>query len=382
MSEKKCGGCSRSKNKETEINIANVSRNTVSKGRVKKYILKNHQSPGDIMMLTAAVKAIVKHNPHLEIGVDTSCKELWDNNPYITKLDPSEAQVIKAEYPLINSSNTNPYHFIHGFAQFLESKLKVNIPIEEFKADIHLSNDEKRWMSQVREMDINDDFWLVFAGGKYDFSAKWWNPDWYQEVINHFQGKITFVQVGQKSHWHTPMKNCIDLTGQTNLRQLVRLVYHSSGVLSPVTFGMHAAAGVPTKPGNPQNRAAVVIAGSREPAQWEAYPHHRFLSNNGALPCSGEGGCWKSRCTLINDGDSKNTESVCEKPIPITVKGSYLKNKIMGELSIPKCMHMIEPRHVIEAIESYYIGGSLKYGSSIPDNIPDKAKKYITLGQS
>jgi len=41
---------------------------------------------------------------------------------------------------------------------------------------------------------------------------------------------------------------------------------------------------------------------------------------------------------------------------------------------------MIKPQHVIEAIESYYIGGALQYGSSIMNNIPEKAKEYIDLG--
>ena len=40
----------------------------------------------------------------------------------------------------------------------------------------------------------------------------------------------------------------------------------------------------------------MVVAGGREPAQWEAYPHHQFISTNGALRCCEQGGCWKSRC--------------------------------------------------------------------------------------
>jgi hypothetical protein len=115
---------------------------------------------------------------------------------------------------------------------------------------------------------------------------------------------------------------------------------------------MTAAAAVPVKPGKPKNRACVVIAGAREPAQWQAYPHHRFLSNNGALLCADNGGCWKSRCQLIGDGDEKDRINVCVDPV-----------QIRPDLRIPKCMDMITVDDVVRAIETYYIGGALKYAT-------------------
>lgn len=381
--KKKGCGCGRKKNKQQETSV-NVSQKEPNRQKaIKKVILKNSMSPGDILMLTAAVRDIKKkYGDYIEIDVRTSCSKIWDNNPYLTKLDEKDPEVIslKAEYPLIHKSNTAPYHFIHGFAQHLEEKLGLNFPLTEFKGDIHLSEKEKSWISQVEELGIKDDFWLVFSGGKYDFSAKWINPDVYQEVIDHFKGKITFVQVGEEKHWHTPLKNCINLVGKTDLRQLIRLVYHSVGVLCPVTFGMHAAAAVPVKNGRPKNRAGVVVAGGREPMQWESYGHHRFLSNNGALSCCDNGGCWKSRCAKIKDNDEKNNEDkLCLYPITISPKSEYPKEMIDGDLKIAKCIDMIKPRHIIEAIESYYIGGALQYNSSIPDKIPSKAINYIDL---
>jgi hypothetical protein len=117
---------------------------------------------------------------------------------------------------------------------------------------------------------------------------------------------------------------------------------------------MHAAAAVPTKPGNPEKRACVVIAGGRESTHWEAYPHHRYISTIGSMPCCQEG-CWISRCQKIDDNDTKNLQqNICKKPVSI------------GEnLVIPKCMDMIRPEDVIRNIEMYYEGESLKYGSSL-----------------
>jgi ADP-heptose:LPS heptosyltransferase len=140
------------------------------------------------------------------------------------------------------------------------------------------------------------------------------------------------------------LQGVADLVGKTTLRDFVRLMYHASGVLCPVTFAMHLAAAVETKPGRPA-RACVVVAGGRESPHWEAYPAHQFLHTIGALPCCAHGGCWKSRCQLVGDGDEKDTGDLCEKPV-----------QIRPDLRLPQCMEMITPQDVIHRIELYEHG--------------------------
>jgi ADP-heptose:LPS heptosyltransferase len=147
------------------------------------------------------------------------------------------------------------------------------------------------------------------------------------------------------------LKGVVNLIGKTNLRQLIRLVYHSVGILTGVSLPMHLAAAVESKNGL-LNRPCVVIAGGREPVQWEAYPHHRFLAVNGAMLCCDNGGCWKSRCQLVGDGDKKDTEDTCLNPVDIRTNPA---------MRIPKCMDMIKSEDVIRAIQQYYTGGVLKY---------------------
>jgi len=333
-----------------------VSLPLIKKEKEKKIILKNSQSPGDILMLTAAVRDLKLSHPEYLIDPQTSCSEIWEHNPYITKLNAKDSDVktLHMDYPLIHQSNEGQYHFIHGFRMDLEEKLGIDIPSTKFKPDIHISDEEKSWISQVEEMGIKDDFWVIFAGGKYDFTAKFWNPASYQKVVDHFKGKVTFCQIGDKGHWHPPLNGVVNLIEKTDLRQLIRLIYHSIGVVCPVTFGMHAAAAIEMKKTPPMHRPCVVISGGREPVQWEAYPHHRFLSVNGCLDCCDNGGCWKSRCQKVGDGDEKDEKELCIYPVK-------LKNK----LHIPRCMNMIKPEDVIRNIELYYAGGLLKYGSTI-----------------
>ncbi|OHE82723.1 MAG: hypothetical protein A2107_08930 [Verrucomicrobia bacterium GWF2_62_7] len=314
-------------------------------GSLRKLIFKNHLSPGDIVTLTAAVRDLHLSYPGKFItDVRTTCPALWEHNPFITPVadeDP-QAEVIECHYPLIHESNTAPYHMLHGFRLFLEERLGVAIKAHAFKGDIHLSADEKTWMSQIEEMEgVGTRFWIIVSGGKIDFTAKWWDPDRAQAVVDHFKGRIRFVQCGEAQHHHPPLRDVIDLRGNTSARQLVRLMYHADGVVCPVTFLMHLAAAVEIKPGRPKNRACVVIAGGREPSQWEAYPHHQFLHTNGMLPCCDQGGCWKSRVEPLGDGDEKD-KSLCLRPIALP-----------SGRKLPQCLDMITARQVIDAVENY-----------------------------
>ena len=281
-------------------------------GGKRRLILRNFQSPGDLVMLTAAVRDLHRSYPdQFETDVRTSTPALWEYNPYVTSLDETDplVEVIDCSYPLIHKSNTGPWHFVHGFTEFLNETLRLSIKATDFKGDIHLGATERDWMSQVQETTLDPvPYWIIAAGGKRDFTIKWWSRERYQQVVNRFRGRILFVQVGEAGHEHHPLDGVLDLRGKTDLRQLVRLVHHSQGVLCSVTLLMHLAAAVETRNGMPKNRPCVVVAGGREPPQWEAYPHHQFIHTNGALLCCDNGGCWKSRIYPLNDGDEKDKE--------------------------------------------------------------------------
>lgn len=301
-------------------------------------------------MLTAAVRDLHRCHPGRFItDVWTSCSGIWENNPHITKLAGKDAEVerIECSYPLIDRCDRTPYHCLHGFIEFLNDRLGLSIKPTAFKGDIHLSAQEKAWYSQVHEVTRKDiPFWIIAAGGKYDITIKWWESRRYQAVVDHFRGKIQFVQVGDLGHHHPKLEGVIDLRGQTNLRELIRLVYHSQGILCPVTALMHLAAAVESKPGMEGHRPCVVIAGGREPASWEAYPGHQFIHTNGMLSCCASSGCWKDRVIPLRDGDRRDRR---ENRCTDVTNG------------LPRCLDMITPAEVIRRIELYFEGGSLRY---------------------
>ena len=80
---------------------------------------------------------------------------------------------------------------------------------------------------------------------------------------------------GRRRDIHPALRGVLDLRGKTDLRQLVRLMHHAQGVLCPVSLLVHLAAGVEGRPDRLMTRPCVVVAGGREPMQWEAYPRHQ-----------------------------------------------------------------------------------------------------------
>jgi ADP-heptose:LPS heptosyltransferase len=307
---------------------------------MQKLLLVNFQSPGDLVMLSAAVRDLHRCYPNRFVtDVRSGSPELWEHNPYLTPLngnDP-EVRVLECHYPLIQWSNQQPVHFLHGFIDYLNEQLELQIRLTEFRGDIHLSEAEKANPSLVEQITDRDiPYWIIVAGGKFDYTIKWWHFRRWQAVVDHFRGKMLFVQAGERHHYHPALNGVLDLRGRTPLRELIRLVYHARGVLCPVTLAMHLAAAVEGKAGLPANRPCVVVAGGREPPSWEAYPTHRFLHTIGRLPCCAEGGCWRSRSVPLGDGDEKDqSKHLCVDTVA----------------NLPHCMHLITPDQVIEKIE-------------------------------
>ena len=294
-----------------------------------KLILTNRLSPGDVLVMSVAIRALhTAHPGKFLTDIDTPCNYIYDHNPYITKLN-GDGQVIDMHYPEIHKSGASGRHFTDGHRKFLEEKLGVTIPRIGLLPDIHLTQDEKLWPSPVLgESDHNGPYWVINAGAKKnDYPLKQYHR--WQEVADLLiaQG-IKLVQIGQAEHAHPPLNGVIDMRGKTAGRLIFRTIYHAEGVLTCVSYPMHIAAAF--------EKPCVVVAGGREPTRWELYPNHRFLYMNGALPCAKYNGCWKNKI------------EECERPIE-TDKGKQAL-----------CLEMTRPEDIARAVDLYYIGGALK----------------------
>ena len=315
--------------------------------------IKNNMAAGDILMLTAAVRDLKTSHQEYHIGVGTSYMEFWENNPYIDRnvTEDNAEKVIYADYPLYKQNNKLPYHFIHGFRKFLEDALEIRIEQGPFKVDLHLTDEEKdpRWTQRV----IGNDkpFWIINTNWKPDITNKRWLPDRWQQVVNQIGPAVQWVQTGRSTQNSVDLSGVIDLRGITTPRQMIELMYHASGVLTPISFPMHLAT-MDTPSGN--KRPCVVVAGGREPSTWEAYPTHQFLHNCGCFDCNKDGGCWKrwtkkdqiiQNLYACSDQIVDDPSNVCSHPVPIG-DGDF----------VPLCMCYIRAEEVVGAIRKYLFG--------------------------
>lgn len=312
-----------------------------------KICFKNFQSPGDIVVMTGAIRDLKEQYPRHEIAVNTTAMDIWQNNPNVSWFNERQAdKSYNLGYDDIHNSDMSGRHFSSAFHIQIEDILNIKLYQSKIWPELFLSDEEKNNRPPI-EGNYNDKYWLLNAGYKDDFSLKHWGTMNYQEVVDRLKGKIKFVQVGEDSpgHYHLPIDGAINMIGKTNMREYIRLSYHSEGSIGPVSMHMHISAAF--------RKPCVIIAGGREPFRWEAYPNQRYVCTNGFLPCCNLKACWK------NWLKHKVTEPMKHKT---EIDGENWEDKTCTNMDngIAKCMKMITPEMVEKEILGYYIGGQLE----------------------
>jgi ADP-heptose:LPS heptosyltransferase len=300
----------------------------------RKVILENHLSPGDVLAMSAAIYSLHRQHPgRYRVAVDTTANELYEHNPDVERLDRAQVEGwerVRFNYDAVNACNQRGVHFLAGCCEFFEHAWGVRVPLLTNRPHVHLSQQEKDWLPQVHEVTGRPTrYWVVNAGRKNCYSAKFWGTKHFQKVVDLLVGKVLFVQVGESGHHHPPLENVINLVGKTDLRQLVRLCHHADGCLTGVSLLHHLAAAL--------EKPCITLMGGREPVQWNSYPRCQLLHTVGMLGCCRDGGCWRSRTVKLGDGDEKDN-SLCERPVP--VNGEY----------VPQCLALLRPEEVAEKI--------------------------------
>ena len=223
--------------------------------KMTKLVLVNRLSPGDILVMTNALRDLHKAFPgKYQTDVRTPCSEIFDNNPYITRLsyvDAKYAEInnffikdsgtkpekhiarigdilfIDMQYPMIHFSGASGRHFSEGHRGWLENILGIEIPQNYLHPEIFLTQDEKEWVSPVLvKTGYDKPYWAINAGSKGDYTLKQY--PYYQEVVDLLKDKVQFVQIGDNAHNHPALKGVIDMRGQTpRLRDLFRVIEKS-----------------------------------------------------------------------------------------------------------------------------------------------------------
>lgn len=310
----------------------------------KEIIFHNRQAFGDILTMTCAVRDFKAAFPDTRIGVSTTAMHIWDNNPYIDHsfrkgLDDS---ILTKTGPgfLTNKSNVWNFHMANAFRMDIENKLNLTFTQGPIRPDIWLTQEEYN-----RKPLIDGPYWLFVYGGEPGWPSKQYHR--WQEVINILKDDIKFVQIGVSKHPYPRLDNVIDYVGKTEdrntgIRDLFNLFLHAQGSLGLVSMHMHLSAVF--------NNPCVVLAGAREPAWFTNYFGHQYIQTNGTMECSETKACWACKlegCRNLTEPDNVQ-------------KGHHTKK-------VPKCVEIIEPEEIAEAVMKYYKGGRLEYKKKIPN---------------
>jgi len=294
-----------------------------------RVMLKNHQELlGDRMGMTSLVRDLKATYPHWQIYVAVANDEVWRNNPHVAGIvlpgapDPEKVDLAVDVGPFraTQASRGNGVHFMRAWNYGFIRATGLPVHAGPMRADLHLSPEELSYQP------VAGRYW-VFNADTNNMGSKRWPAARWREVLRSLPG-IRFVQVGlakDRLEDYGDEPNVMSLVGRTDVRQLFALVAHAEGCVSLISSLMHVA-GAFDKP-------CVVLAGGREPATFEQYPAHYFISRVGMLDCCRDLACWKNSITACRDR--------VETPAG----------------PIARCMMTISPADVRRGIELYYEGG-------------------------
>lgn len=302
-------------------------------------------SPGDSLILTGAIRSLHNQYPgEYRVAVQCTAGEaIFANNPDVVPVSemPNPDKHGRVHYDEIHRCNQEPIHFLEAMTQGVSFVVERPIRTTVNRPFLFLSDAERQWDGVLKELSPKPcKFGLIVSGGKSDYTVKHLGRTITQETVNHFKGKIPFVQIGEKPEQHPALKGVIDLRGKTDVRELIRLAYHSAFGVGGITFLLHIYAAL--------ERPYVAVLGGREPRSWITYPTQVEISSAGCLPCCQTSSCWASRVVELPDGDNNNRR-LCALPI-----------RMAGGDVVPKCIAMPGSRSIIQAIEQLYYGGVLR----------------------
>lgn len=289
--------------------------------------------------MTALIRDLkLTYRDQIELAVDTNRPEVWEANPFLTKLDRSkDPTVTQVE---VENKRVPHIHMLYSFHRDFTAKTGVAVDLLYPRPSLFLTPDQL-----VRPLE--QPYWIVVGGGKPDITVKHWVFSRYPEVVARYPHKdVRFVQVGaerdkHREHIHLPIPGALDMRGKTTLRELFRWIYWADGVLCPITLAMHAAAAF--------EKPCVVTGGGREEYEWIAYADdnpalrlatgepvqapHQFLHTLGRLDCCATKGCWTFKLA-----EPCPPDRLCHWPVPV------------GDQVVAKCQDAITVDTVLAAM--------------------------------
>jgi hypothetical protein len=327
----------------------------------RKFFIEFGRAPGDMLMVTALVRDLkLTYGDEILVNVRgdkpaLDYPDIWRNNPYLSEFGRRDGVFLKmdaknsrgADVAAMKLSQSGAgRHYINSFHTAFTQRTRIPVSLLYSKPDLHLTEEEKA------NPLVSKPYWVICPGWKTDMTNKSWLVPRWKEVVERLRGHgISFIQEGasKKNHINYPIEGALDLINKTSIRDLIRNIYHSEGVICLCSLPMHIAAAL--------DKPCVVIFGGREEPSYEWYRPdpvafgraepvkvpHVLLHTIGQLPCCQTRGCWKRRVVPLPDTRTDYNKSLCQMPDKTTCP----------DQPVAQCMSMITTDMVVDAVLSY-----------------------------
>jgi hypothetical protein len=239
-------------------------------------------APEDAVGLTAVVESLhLAHPGKFLTALDTTAPRLGDHHRRVVPTDrleriTSRPKVIRLTPLHVRSDSDRSVDVFMACCINLQEQLGVPVPLLADRPHLYLSEEERSAPPQVHEQTGDSSaYWLVDIGSTRYSAGGLLAGRVGQSVIDRLQGRIRFIQVGEvmPDASGSKLRGTIDLSGQTDIRQLMLLVYHAAGGMGTGTLIQHLCAAF--------ERPYVLIASGLETRLSPNYPRQTVIE-----PCT------------------------------------------------------------------------------------------------
>ncbi len=358
-----------------------------SKIKKRKIIFHNDLAIGDTVVMTCAIRDFKLMFPEIEIDVRTNFDFIFNNNPYLTPLNPNDSDVeyYKVLDPLTNNKHIGWMSYssaflldmisqvdlyerlpikLHEFTAMMNKGFighKLNID-EKFNKQFSLSNNfykdflikNKEKFKEIKKLDVSEKglklepdlhlteeqknnkeeflkkhnlpqrYWVIAAGGKKDCTSKIYDWKRVDEAIKEVKQNERIKDLQFIQIGQSNHQLQFTIKLNNTLNYIDKFKQQELLELVYHSEGVITQVSLLLHLAGAFNKPCVAIYGGREDDNFAAYKGQVKLSTIGLLDCCKVEGCWLNECNNLNEN------------------------------GIQKCMDMITSEDIVRGIKHYY----------------------------
>ena len=285
-----------------------------------KVRLKSWRHVGDTVCLSAAMQNLKMKHPDWEIWYSGNYDEMFFGSDFYKR--PYDAdKVIQLAYNDggAHEKTANRGNVCESYTYALSYHLGEDIPLLTGVPVLPMPEEEMQWAEPFKGcVTLNTNCQQRSSTKGYPYWQK------VAEILVKNGEKVVLMGGTEERDIKdgAEFKECIDLRGQTSIRQLMALAIVSSGIISPASGIVHISAAYDTP--------CLVVIGAREPKGLTEYPFARHITTS----CQGRHTYGEKRGCMHFVADASMAS--CERAVEIN--GRWY----------PQCMAEIQPERIVD----------------------------------